>query len=139
MVNTIILIYNMKAINLIAIILCLFLGNSCGNNSGRSTTEKGSQNVNDFYTKQDKVRNSFIDKYFDNAKQYARTFATNKGYSVQKIEYQGFSTCLSENSGSFSFTVRTSDISSTGGLITINITVEVTSGSMSIYHFQAYS
>lgn len=129
----------MKATNLIAMILCLFIWNSCGNNSGRSTTENDNQSVNNFFTEQDKIRNSFIDKYYDRAEQYARTFAINKGYSVQKVEYQGFCTCLSENSGSFSFTVRTSDISSTGGLITINITVEISGGSMSIYHFQAYS
>lgn len=118
-----------------ALFVCL-VANGCGNNPKQ--TEIDSE-VTNFYEKQEQTKRVFIKDYFDKAKDYAESFAKNKGYSVQNVEYQGFCSCVSESSGSFSFNVRTADISSTGGLITISITVEVKGGSMSVYHFQAYS
>jgi len=128
--------------------------NSCHNGQNKGGAEDGRVIVFDgssgavesynsqeeFRDKQDRRKKVFTDNYYEKAKAFAINFCENKGYTVTKIDNSGFPpNCINEKSGSFSFNVRTSDISSSGSLITISVIVEVSNGSMSIYHFQAYS
>lgn len=128
----------MKTIKyIVAILFVCLVANGCGNNPKQSEIDS---KVTNFYEKQDRKKKVFADNYYEKAKTFAINFCKNKGYTVTKIDNSGFPpNCINEKSGSFSFNVRTSDISSSGGLITISVIVEVSNGSMSIYHFQAYS
>lgn len=143
-----------RNITLVFLILGMVLLISCRNGHNESNTDDGRVIVFDGFSgrldsynsreeyrdKQDQNKKAFTDSYYEKAKKYAIDFCKNKGYAVTKIDNSGFPpNCINEKNGSFSFNIRTSDISSSGGLITISIIVEVSNGTMSIYHFQAYS